>query len=362
MRVVAGFGSAKGTYFLRRSQVTPPPALAAKLWPWVDAAVTNYAAGGVPDPDLAGKEFLSLLQRLRYVFLQDAALLQPQFPRLRLWKHPLFEDPAWPPFAERVRAAEAVQEDPAHVAICGVVPIVADAMSAVNNRLSVGQDRLLRATLTTPTVTADLVRRALQEQTAEQTAVLSASVSQRPRVLVVVPPENVKDGILEADGLQRALAPVTATAAAAAAAAAEASITVVPAAALAAPPATLDAGAGGDETRPAVCPEGCPVEPLRESVASMETLLREWFEGLGGSPSVRELEERFEGRWRYTSALRQRFYVRRKLVRWVETRAAAAEVSAAVVAAAMDRLGQSPDRFYRELGKGRDPLANVALE
>jgi hypothetical protein len=46
----------------------------------VDAAVADYAAGGVPDPDLAGKEFLSLLQRLRYVFLQDAALLQPQFP------------------------------------------------------------------------------------------------------------------------------------------------------------------------------------------------------------------------------------------------------------------------------------------
>jgi hypothetical protein len=34
------------------------------------------------------------------------------------------------------------------------------------------------------------------------------------------------------------------------------------------------------------------VEPLCESVASMETLLRKWFEGLGGSLSVRELEER----------------------------------------------------------------------
>src|SRR5271154_5008364 len=130
MRVVAGFGSAKGTYFLRRSQESPPPALAAKLWPWVDAAVADYAAGGVPNPDLAGKEFLSLLQRLRYVFLQDAALLQPQFPHLRLWRHAVFKDPAWPPFAERVRAAEAVQEGPAHVAIRGVVPIVADAMSA----------------------------------------------------------------------------------------------------------------------------------------------------------------------------------------------------------------------------------------
>ena len=41
-------------------------------------------------------------------------------------------------------------------------------------------------------------------------------------------------------------------------------------------------------------------------------------------------------------------------MRWVEARAA--------VAAAMDRLGPSPDRFYRELGKGRDPLANVALK
>jgi hypothetical protein len=194
----------------------------------------------------------------------------------------------------------------------------------------------------------------------ELTAALSAAASQRPRVLVVVPPEDVKDGVLEADGLQRALAPVTAAAGAsnnAVAAAASISATAVTA-----PPAALDTGSGGsDETRSAACPEGCPVEPLHESIASMETLLREWFEGLGGSPSVRELEERFGARWRYTSALRQRFYVRRKLVRWMEARAAAAEVSLAAVAAAMDRLGPSPDRFYRELGKGRDPLANVAL-
>jgi len=51
-----------------------------------------------------------------------------------------------------------VYEDLAYVAIRGVVPIVADAISAVGNRLSVCQDRLLQATLTTPTVTAGLVR------------------------------------------------------------------------------------------------------------------------------------------------------------------------------------------------------------
>jgi hypothetical protein len=77
-------------------------------------------------------------------------------------------------------------------------------MSAVGNRLFVGQDRLLRATLTTPAVTADLVRQALQEQTTELTAALSAAAAaaRRPRVLVVVPPEDVKDGVLEADGLR----------------------------------------------------------------------------------------------------------------------------------------------------------------
>jgi hypothetical protein len=55
----------------------------------------------------------------------------------------------------------------------------------------------------------------------------------------------------------------------------------------------LDAG---DETWLTACPEGCPVEPLRENVASMEMFLREWFEGLGRSPSIWELEERFGNR------------------------------------------------------------------
>jgi hypothetical protein len=283
--------------------------------------VADYETGRVPNPDLAGKEFLTLLQRLRCVFLQDAALLQPLFPQSRLWRLALFQDPAWLSFAESVRAAETVQEDPAHVAIRGVVSIVADAMSAVDNCLSVGQDRLLRATLTTPAVTADLVQQALQDQTTELTAALSAAAAaatRRPRVLVVVPPEDIKDGVLETDGLRQTLAPASVPAAATATAMRmgtaigaphNATITGTTAVALSA------AQNADDETRPATYPEGCPVEPLRDSVASMEALLREWFEGLDGSPSVQDLEKRFGSRWRYTSALRQRFYVRRKLVK-----------------------------------------------
>jgi hypothetical protein len=83
-----------------------------------------------------------------------------------------------------------------------VILIVADAVSVVGNRLSVGQDRLLRATLMTPAITADLVRQALQDQTMKLTAAFSAAAARRPRVLVVVPPEDVKDGVLKTDGLR----------------------------------------------------------------------------------------------------------------------------------------------------------------
>jgi hypothetical protein len=93
----------------------------------------------------------------------------------------------------------------------------------------------------------------------------------------VVPPEDVKDGVLEADGLRQTPAPATRAAA---------SHNATTTGAVAAPSAVRDAG---DKTRPIAC----PVEPLRESVASIEALLREWFEELGGSPSVQELEERF---------------------------------------------------------------------
>jgi len=40
-----------------------------------NAALIDYKTGGIADRDLAGRGFLTLLQRLRYVFLQDAALL-----------------------------------------------------------------------------------------------------------------------------------------------------------------------------------------------------------------------------------------------------------------------------------------------
>jgi hypothetical protein len=104
--------------------------------------------------------------------------------------------------------------------------------------------------------------------------VVSAAVSRQSRVLVVVPPEDVKDGVLEADGLQQTLVPAAPapTAAVGAPGGPHRAITTGAVVALS---TALDAVGGGDETRPAACPEDYPMEPLRESHASIETLLRE---------------------------------------------------------------------------------------
>ena len=73
-----------------------------------------------------------------------------------------------------------MQEEPAHIAICGVVLIITDTMSAISNCISISQDQLLRAMLTTLVVTADLMWQALQEQMMELMAALSTTASQWP--------------------------------------------------------------------------------------------------------------------------------------------------------------------------------------
>jgi hypothetical protein len=61
----------------------------------VDVAAQAYAGGEIRPADLTGREFVSLLKELRLIFLQDAAILQPIYPDLPLWRLPIFRDPEW---------------------------------------------------------------------------------------------------------------------------------------------------------------------------------------------------------------------------------------------------------------------------
>jgi hypothetical protein len=55
----------------------------------------GYASGQGSDLDQSGDQFVKLLLELRVVLLQDSALLMPRFPKLPLWKHPVFSHDDW---------------------------------------------------------------------------------------------------------------------------------------------------------------------------------------------------------------------------------------------------------------------------
>jgi hypothetical protein len=84
MRVVAGFSTSSGDYFLARAAHEPPYALQKQLWPWIEewelrfearARRCSWAQGGLDEDDLAADGFLKLVRHLRVVLLQDLAVL-----------------------------------------------------------------------------------------------------------------------------------------------------------------------------------------------------------------------------------------------------------------------------------------------
>ena len=95
MRLVAGFSAQAGTYHLKRDLVRPPDSIVKLLKPWARHAKNAYDSGAISNPDRCGRNFVELLLKLRVVLLQDAAVLQPQFPDLCLWKHQIFAHPEW---------------------------------------------------------------------------------------------------------------------------------------------------------------------------------------------------------------------------------------------------------------------------
>ena len=100
----------------------------------MDVAAQAHTEGEIHHADLTGREFISLLKELRLIFLQDAAILQPIYTDLPLWRLPVFRDPEWNTFAEAVRHCQDVEEEPADVRTRAVVPAIAEAVHGATNR------------------------------------------------------------------------------------------------------------------------------------------------------------------------------------------------------------------------------------
>lgn len=360
MRAVAGFGTTPGNYYLKRGVATPPESLQRKIWPWIEGAVAAYAAGKIPNPDLAGMQFLELLKELRVVLLQDAAILIKPFPEMLVWRHPVFADPDWTAFAEQVLQNEAVTEEPADIRIRGALPAIAEGLASLQTSLS---GLITSGTSETRSNLSDL-RHFISERFTD--IEMQVGLQQRLQGLLLVPPEAVKplyvEGFLERAGNATAAAPISASAPVAAAVAA-------------APIPILDTHSKTRKDPPTGCPEGCSAESIGPVMESVAAVYQEWYWGLEGKGatsgeekgitkrermlSVVELDRRWpKGQWRYTSALRTRWQNRKKLVLAIDEEAERRGVTAKEVVEELSRLPHSADKIVRLL-KQQKPLSTL---
>ncbi|KAN0073272.1 hypothetical protein V8E54_008492 [Elaphomyces granulatus] len=268
-----------GAVSLETSHCRATAVVTAPHRPWLDEAAQMYALGYASGQGSDLDQFVKLLLELRVVLLQDFALLMPRFPKLPLWKHPVFSHDDW----SRARAC-ASGKDPAFGSI-----------AAINRNLS---GLVQHGT----TVVSDAVKdlksylvAAISEQIAQ---------NQAPQRLLLVPPEAVKESFLnESFGDILSTTALTSRSPPARRPASDAPPTTV------APRPSLESNT---QARPVA--EGWPIDPITPSMKSMAEVWQEWHHGLGGKPSVVELDRPFGNKWRCNSKIRQRCSIRKRLV------------------------------------------------
>ena len=349
IRVIAGFSKIPGNYFLRRAAVKPPAALKSKIWPWVDEWLARYDAsigsgcsfadGGLDECDMAGKQLLDLLDWFREIMLQDAAVLQQQFPLFPLWEHPVFCDPDWRQFADEVLVAHNTAEEPINMRIRKVLPEIEETIRSTRDAV------LSRVEVNSAKVHEKLDR--ISEH-------LAALREQRtPDELVTVPRSLIDPEALNAYLANLPLRPSPRQALPATSAATNAVVTATaaPSSSSSSPSATA---------RTSLIPltaGGWPVQPFDPNVATVEDAWREWHVGLGTGAtrkaSILDLEVRFGCAWRYEQRIRQWHTRRRKVIQAIEQRVGQGQTLQEVFAK-LNATAKSLDRLRKDIEKGVD--------
>jgi hypothetical protein len=151
LRIVAGFSSSSGDYYLARAAHEPSYTLQKQLWPWIEeweprfearARRCSWAQGGLDEDDLAADGFLKLLRHLRVVLLQDLAVLQPRYPGLPFFAHAPFSTPEWKDYALLVQADTIGVSEPPSLLLQRALPELSSALESSREAILQNSRRL----------------------------------------------------------------------------------------------------------------------------------------------------------------------------------------------------------------------------
>jgi hypothetical protein len=280
--------------------------------------------------------------------LQDAAVLQHQFPLFPLWQHPVFCGPDWRRFADDVLTAHNIAEEPIDMRIRKVLPDLEETVRSTREAVLARVD--LHAANINLTVREGFTR--INDE-------LNLLRARMPEQLVTVPRRLVSPDALNAylaDHLTAALPSHQAR---------PLSATVMVAAATAEVTAMRTATAVSSFTGTSLIPlavGGWPVQPYDPNVATAEDAWREWHIGLGAGAAKRDsilaLEAKFGSAWRYEQRIRQWHSRRKKVIHMIEQRADQGHALHEVFTQ-LNATRKSLDRLRKDVEKGIDPFQTV---
>jgi hypothetical protein len=353
MRTMAGHPSQLGCFEVRRASVAPPDELLSLIWPELDAWKGRF--GPQPDQinDLAATGLTGLLFYLREVALQDSVALRQLFPDNAIWTHPVFQHPAYQPFARQLAGYGDSESQSQWQVLHQAMPQLVDHLKAMNAHAA--------------------------EREAENRALAGSIAEMRQLVSSVVDTQAAQSTqlqMLTSGGLtHRFEAPTTPTAAAAAIA--RQLLLLAPSSAI----ASASAGAAA-ASPPLQGPQG-PQDPqdpqdqrgregligqlppsyrMSRVVKTVDRLWHEWTIGFGGSPSIQALDSKWGSRWRTGRRSEIQWYsLRLEVIREIRRIARAQRTSEEAAMWQLNlqqqQMGCSLDQLCKRLRAGRQSIA-----
>jgi hypothetical protein len=274
MRIVSGH-ALEGTYFNARDTIQPPDELKRQVFPWIDndlMALQNDTRGY--ERSISERGFVRLMDYLKIVFLQDAALLRRCWPDHPIFKDKLFQTDLYNDFANAVCQAEDNPNWPENKNIQAVVPEISAMLAGMRQENSIGFNRGYTYLDDMHRDIKRLDRRILMhDQTLQRLGMAQIEIP-AVRAQLVMPPPHFPEETTTNIPSQSLLSQNLGT---------EAGHSILSTAAVI-PTASSD--------------DSVPQFQMDRSVMTVTELWEEWKHGRGGKPSVEELTEKWRHHWR----------------------------------------------------------------
>ncbi|CAD6897721.1 unnamed protein product [Tilletia laevis] len=348
-RVHAGFDKGGGGFFLRRD-VAVPEELLEKVFPWAQKWLSAVEEGTLDghhvEKNIAARGFLCLLLRLRAVVVQDAVALRRQHPHWYLWKHTIFSSAEFLAYEKQLNVTLDAPDTSTRDRLQNALPLIAERMDAVVGSLQQHVDLRVQALQSTVetlvTNFAATQHLYFQQVQLQQQALLELQKSASRAALSILAASSASPSTAPVDSTAPLLQPPEASRALAL---------------LSGPSANARERGGDSEEVPAGFEQD-------RTISSCVDLWREYKEGIGGAPSVEDMDKKWNARWRRLDKDRVHYKRRMIIINRIKAVIASEKVSAerAVFLVERARLALSTPRSLDKLSKMlRDETFEVAL-